>query len=468
MGRSSFSSRVTAPGPGALPGLGLGASVLLHGLVLVLLTLIWWRQEPLPETVPVAVEIVVEVPRRLLRSSSAPTPSLPAPAAPRPAAKVPLAAASALRPAAPPSAVPATAPKAVARPPAAVRAPAASTAPTIAVEAAPAVRPKPPLEKAVAPTLVASLTTVVPPSPVARAEELAAPVAAPIMEPSTETVGGTGTADLARRAAPAGPVAVIPAAAPEAARSPAVLPRRATTPAMAVAQAALVDAEAVRRDLAARTADFPCSRLEVAVREDLSTVVHGRVESRQDLARLRDLAAGLPAAGEPELAVEVLEAPFCMALDLVEPIASTAGGSPVVALNSVNGIFHVGDYVVVTVEVPADVAWGHLHVVYLDLAGKVVHLLPNAFATATTVQGGQRVRLGVEANERRAGVRDYQVTPPFGRGVVLALLSPVPLPGVGAREVETVAELLASLRMALAAVPPGSLRIARVRLVTGA
>ena len=71
-----------------------------------------------------------------------------------------------------------------------------------------------------------------------------------------------------------------------------------------------------------------------------------------------------------------------------------------------------------------------------------------------------------EANERRAGVRDYQVTPPYGRGMLLALLSLAPLTGVGWTEVERVEDLLPELASAAARVPAGSLRVSRVALIT--
>jgi hypothetical protein len=122
----------------------------------------------------------------------------------------------------------------------------------------------------------------------------------------------------------------------------------------------------------------------------------------------------------------------------------------VLRLNRADGVYRDGDFLVVTVEVPREVgAVVHLHVVYLDEAGEVLHLLPNPLARDPRVGGGRRVVLGAEAWERRSDVRDYRVGPPYGRGVMLALLSPRPLDPVGRHEAEGLGGLVASLQTAL-------------------
>ncbi|MGD9509333.1 MAG: DUF4384 domain-containing protein [Geminicoccaceae bacterium] len=236
---------------------------------------------------------------------------------------------------------------------------------------------------------------------------------------------------------------------------------------MAAASAAVraVDPEQIREGIARRLIELPCSHLDVVLNEDLAPVIRGRVESPEDLALVREAGGDLSAGVKPVLAVEVVEAPFCSVLGEVEKIGAGAAG-PGIALNRADANYAAGDYVVVTVAVPPDLADGYLNVLFVDGAGKVVHLLPNPYLRDTRVHGGQTVRLGVEANERRAGVRDYQVTPPYGRGLLLAILSTVPLTGVGRAEVEQVDDLLPVLASAVAEVPPGGLRLSRIALVT--
>ncbi len=133
-----------------------------------------------------------------------------------------------------------------------------------------------------------------------------------------------------------------------------------------------------------------------------------------------------------------------------------------VRLDRADGAYRDGDRLVVTVEVPREVGpRHHLHVVYLDEAGEVMHLLPNPLARETRVGGGQRVVIG-------AAGRDYRVGPPYGRGAVLALLSPRPLDPVGRRESEELGDLIAALQVALrrARAEGSSVRFAAVGLET--
>jgi hypothetical protein len=134
----------------------------------------------------------------------------------------------------------------------------------------------------------------------------------------------------------------------------------------------------------------------------------------------------------------------------------------VLRLNRADGIYRDGDYLVVTVEVPREIgANHHLHVLFLDEGGEVLHLLPNPLARDPRASGGQRVVLG-------AAGRDYRVGPPYGRGVVLALLSPRPLDPVGRRESEELGGFIAALQVALRRALAGgsSVRFAAVGLET--
>jgi Domain of unknown function (DUF4384) len=141
----------------------------------------------------------------------------------------------------------------------------------------------------------------------------------------------------------------------------------------------------------------------------------------------------------------------------------------VVRLNRTDGVYREGDFLVVTVEVPREIgADHHLNVVFLDEGGEVLHLLPNPRGRDPRASDGRRVVLGAEGRARRSDVRDYRVGPPFGRGAVLALLSPRPLDPVGRREAEDLGDFLASLRVALrrAQADGSSVRFAAVGLET--
>ena len=138
--------------------------------------------------------------------------------------------------------------------------------------------------------------------------------------------------------------------------------------------------------------------------------------------------------------------------------------APMVRLDRPGGVYRDGEPVTVAVEVPRDVRGGHLHVAYLEEGGRVLHLLPSGRSAA--VRGGQRVVLG------GAGPGGYEAGPPHVRGLVLAVVSPRPLAGLGGRaagEAETggMGGFLAALGAALRAEPdPSVLRFARAGIET--
>lgn len=500
MPRPSCSSSTPTSGP--LAGRGLAASVLLHGLALLALAWAWSQGRVLPPAaIPVSIEIVADQPRTVL--AAVPTPAAGATLPLSTAAPVTAAPASPLAAAAPvaAAAVPAarSAPLPARMAPAALAAAPAADAPSAAVSPATTAASTlaAPLATADAPPVAAATVLAADPRASSSVAATAHPAVAVAATPSASAppvpIGQTGTPEatspvsenfladprdsqIASATPAAGPAAASADAMPAAVAAPpspiaastSVEPPTAAPQTVAAFPAApAVDPESLRATLATALAKLPCSRVEVGLRDDLTPVVRGRVASAQQLADLRRTVGEFAVAGEPDVAVEVLEEPFCSALDLIEAAGSNPDGAPAIGLNSPDGSFRAGDYVVVTIAVPESTTQGYLQVIYIDHQSKVVHLLPNPFVTATMVHGGQKVQLGVAAKDRRAGVRDYQVTPPFGRGVVLALLSPVPLGRVGAHEVETLPELLASLRQALALLPPGSLRVAHAMLVTG-
>ncbi len=74
---------------------------------------------------------------------------------------------------------------------------------------------------------------------------------------------------------------------------------------------------------------------------------------------------------------------------------------------------------------------------------------------------------GEGTGQRRLGAREYRIAPPFGRGLVLALLAPRPLASLEEGRGESLGAFITSLGVALGALPdPGEVRFARVGLVT--
>jgi len=103
-----------------------------------------------------------------------------------------------------------------------------------------------------------------------------------------------------------------------------------------------------------------------------------------------------------------------------------AGESPTLVLNSPSGIYLDEEYLVIETELPPDLG-GYLYLDVLTDAGNVYHLLPEPMREDNEVPAGGEIRVGVEASERRDGIRFWQVGEPFGEGYLLALVSEKPL-----------------------------------------
>ena len=93
----------------------------------------------------------------------------------------------------------------------------------------------------------------------------------------------------------------------------------------------------------------------------------------------------------------------------------------------------------------------HLYVDYVDPGGDVVHLEPSPVVPDSMVDGGSEIQLGTEAADAGPGGRYYELGAPYGRAVVVALASAVPLFAGPREEVEPAATYLAALEQALAA-----------------
>jgi hypothetical protein len=117
-----------------------------------------------------------------------------------------------------------------------------------------------------------------------------------------------------------------------------------------------------------------------------------------------------------------------------------------------------------TLEAEASAARPYLHVIYLQADGSAVELYRGAPVVAA--DGRRLVKLGADG---RRGVR-FQVAPPFGDEVILAIAAERPLFGADLSDYATEREFLSALRTALARAKVGGLHpsAAIVRVQTSA
>jgi hypothetical protein len=366
----------------------------------------------------------------------------PPPEAPPEASAPPPAAVSATTPERAPAPVPSTGeiiaqldgrtpvrPPAAAQPPAVPEPPAPATAPV----PVPVPVPESPAEPAPPPATV----RVPPPAPIPA--PALAPVPAPEPAPAPEPVR-----------------APQPAPAPEPVRAPQPAPALAPAPAPAPVPVPVTTPEpafdplALSAEVERVLAGFECARLSSTVAPDRRVFVSGSVARAADVARVQAALQGLPQVRQVVAEVGVLEWPFCDLLGVVESLtpAQAAGRGPHLELSHASGEYREGEFLVVGATA-GQTFDGYLYVLYVDNAGDLVHMLPSPSRTRNSVRAGQKVMLGTEASAGAETARQYEIVPPHGRGMVIALYSRRPLFDRDRPEVENVREYLPALRARL-------------------
>ncbi len=244
---------------------------------------------------------------------------------------------------------------------------------------------------------------------------------------------------------------------------PATLPP--LPPEVATATEAEPDPEQTDGALLARLAglleaDFPCAEIVPSLGANGTVRLAGSVARQDDMRLLERAVAAVDGIDGVELAVEPRGDYPCAAAAL-----ASRAMPPAVERLSVNQPDHVyreGDSLIVEVRAAPD-REAHVYLDYFDAAGNVVHLRPNPFAEATRLSAGETARHGVPPEERRSGVRYYEVVPPFGRNLLLLMAADAPLFDSLRPELEPAGDYLRALE-ALLAERPGAIRAGIVEL----
>ncbi len=176
--------------------------------------------------------------------------------------------------------------------------------------------------------------------------------------------------------------------------------------------------------------------------------------------RLRLASAGVT-PGTIDWRVRGFEGPYCGALDLLRPHADHFGTTPSgldLSLPGGRTRLVLGDLLTVNLTLPAFPAY--LRVSYFTHDGEVVHLHPTPADPARTF--GPRVRIAL--GDPGAGGPRWEVGPPYGTEMIVAVASERPLFPTGRPEAEQSDAYLAALGAALRA-GSGGRTAARVMMV---
>jgi hypothetical protein len=177
-------------------------------------------------------------------------------------------------------------------------------------------------------------------------------------------------------------------------------------------------------------ASLGCARLQPVLSPSGSLKLSGFVERRDDLDALR---SGLLAAGYSDpldaSGIEIIGSPFCQIIATLQDAAKgmdpkTKAAS--IAFNKDPATYREGDYLVVRVvnQNPQD---GYLYLDYVDNAGEVVHMLPTRSTPNNRVAASGEAIVGAEDEQICARRQCYEIFPPHGTSLVLAIWSADPL-----------------------------------------
>lgn len=273
--------------------------------------------------------------------------------------------------------------------------------------------------------------------PVPSAEPTPAPIQETVPEPPVEPV---------QEAEPAPEPEPVPAPVEQAAPVPEPVPAPAPVqeavpaepaPEPQQEQAALqpelppVDEAAIGTALAG----LSCVNVTPTVAEGGAITLAGTVADADLAAQVTRLVEGVPGVTSVSDALNVVAAPGCVAAEaVVRALANPAGPGPTVTMNRPDGIYREDDFVVLDVTMPPDLG-GYLFVDLLSDSDVVYHLLPEKLTPNNRLEAGQTIKIGVEAEGRRAGVRHWQVAPPLVPGYLVLIASEKPI-YEGLRELE--------------------------------
>ncbi|CAO3449735.1 hypothetical protein [Azospirillum argentinense] len=211
----------------------------------------------------------------------------------------------------------------------------------------------------------------------------------------------------------------------------------------------------VRATLEQARQGLSCAGLHIDRHSGGRFAVSGYAGSNADLHLLGERLGDQTMGGRIDLSLSVRPWPFCEALSIAIPPTEAMRGEHLrIDLNKPSLVYRDGDTLMVTVK--AGMHSGHLTVDYLDLDGNVVHMVPMPLRRDGQIRARQSLTLGADAAKVDKNTRVYDVSAPFGPGMIMAVLTEKPLFGANRPEVERAADYLPALRAKLSNLGEGN------------
>lgn len=195
---------------------------------------------------------------------------------------------------------------------------------------------------------------------------------------------------------------------------------------------------------------YECSYVEPSLDQDLQLQLSGFVKNRNDLQQLdKDMRSSEDITGI-ENDVKVVVWPFCEMATLLtrhQPPDLAPDQQVRIRMNASSLSYKEGELLVVTAN-SSNAFDGYLYIDHLDRAGDVVHMFPSPLRPDNHVKAGQQIVVGTE-EKPNGSQRAYQVLPPHGQNMIVAIYSREPLYEGERMEVESAVDYFASLRNGL-------------------
>ena len=207
----------------------------------------------------------------------------------------------------------------------------------------------------------------------------------------------------------------------------------------------VIDTDKINKRIAKLVDTLPCAKVNTHINDNHQLVLNGYISSQQDFERIQKLALSLPGVKALKDNLIIHPKPFCEIIDFLAAYQTDDDLSNKVTLltNNANNAFKEGDLLIVTANTPTTFS-GYLYVDFFDSAGDVIHMLPSPIASDNKISAGQKTILGDNPCPKC-----YEVSPPHGKSLIVAIASTVSLYNENHPEVENMQDYLPGLEFDL-------------------
>jgi serine/threonine protein kinase len=211
--------------------------------------------------------------------------------------------------------------------------------------------------------------------------------------------------------------------------------------------------DTIRDQVQDALAAYKCAAVEPRLSEDRRLFLSGFVSSTEDLQQIRLEMNRLKGVTSfiDDLAVHPW--PFCQMLSLLHDYQVPELSPEMrtrIETSKPDGRYKEGEFLSLSVTTSRSFD-GYLYIDYLDGKGNILHMLPAPNRTEHAVRAGQKIVVGAEHSKKSEAKYYYEINPPHGRNLIVAITSRQPLFDIPRPHIESALEYFTALHDALQA-----------------